>query len=86
MKMYFNNENGERYEILARVRDEVMLLQTMNGNYVVARWIRGNSWGAGRYWMTDRSKAWKDFFELAYEAIGENMSYNEFIEMFREVK
>lgn len=86
MKMYFNNENGERYEILARVHDEVMLLQTASGNYIVARWIKNNSWGAGHYWMSDRSKAWKDFLKLAYEASGENMSYNEFIEMFREVK
>lgn len=85
MKVYFNNENGERYEILARVHDEVMLLQTTTGNYIVARWIKNDSWGAGHYWMTDRSEAWKDFFQLAYEASGENMSYNQFIEMFREV-
>lgn len=85
MKMYFNNENGERYEILARVHDEVMLLQTISGNYIVARWIEGNSWGAGHYWMSNRSEAWKDFFKLAYEASEKNMSYNQFIEMFREV-
>lgn len=84
MKMYFNNDNGERYEILARVRDDVMLLQTTSSSYIVARWIRGNSWGAGHYWMGDRSKAWKDFFKLAYEASGMEVSYDEFIEMFRE--
>lgn len=86
MRMYFNNENGERYEILARVHNEVMLLQTTGGNYIVARWIEGGSWGAGHYWMGDRSGAWKDFLKLAYEASGAEIPYNEFIEMFREVK
>jgi hypothetical protein len=83
--MYFNNDNGERYEILARIGNDVMLLQTMNGNYIVARWINDNSWGAGHYWMNNRSGAWKDFFKLAYEISGADLSYKEFIEMFREV-
>ena len=86
MRMYFNNENGERYEILARVHNEVMLLQATGGNYIVARWIEGSSWGTDHYWMGDRSKAWKDFFKLAYEASGAEIPYNEFIELFREVK
>ena len=85
MKMYFDNDNGERYEILTRFRDDVMLLQTTSGNYIVARWIKGGSWGAGHYWMDERSKAWKDFFKLAYEASEIEMSYDDFIEMFREV-
>lgn len=85
MKMYFNNNNGERYEILARVYNEVMLLRSMNGHYIVARCVKNNEWGAGHYWMDNCSGAWKDFFKIAYKASGVNMSYKQFKKMFREV-
>lgn len=38
-KTYFNNKNGNAYEVLARYFDDVMLLKTESNNYIVARYM-----------------------------------------------
>ncbi len=67
MKLYFNNANGCEYEVLARYFNDVMLLKSEGGNYIVARWIHGNEWGSGHYWMNDFENAKKDFIKIAWE-------------------
>ena len=47
MTTYFNNKNGNAYEVLARYFDEAILLKSEGGNYIVARWISDGEWEAG---------------------------------------
>lgn len=91
MAIYFNNANGNTYEILARYFDDVMLLKTESNNYIVARWIQGNEWGSGHYWMNDFENAKNDFLEIAYttykndNTMLEVISKEEFDDVFMEV-
>lgn len=89
-KTYFNNKNGNTYEVLARYFDDVMLLKSEGGNYIVARWINNGEWGSGHYWMTDKKGAVDDFFKTAYEeykynhAWEEQMTIEEFKKFYEE--
>lgn len=78
-KTYFNNKNGNAYEVLARYFDEAMLLKTESNNYIVARWISGGEWGSGHYWMTDKKGAYNDFYEIVTDAINERMNGKKYI-------
>lgn len=69
MKTYFNNANGNKYEVLARYFDDVMLLKTESNNYIVARWIKNNEWRSGHYWMNNKDGACNDFYKCVAEEI-----------------
>ena len=90
-KTYFNNNNGNSYEVLARYFDDVMLLKTESNNYIVARWIKGNEWGSGHYWLNNFEGAKNDFLEIAYttykddNAWFELVSKDEFDSIYMEV-
>ena len=79
MTTYFNNKNGNAYEVLARYFDDVMLLKTESNNYIVARWVKGNEWGSGHYWMDDFESAKNDFLEIAYTTYKEDNAWMELI-------
>ena len=79
MTMYFNNKNGNTYEVLARYFDDVMLLKTESNNYIVARWISNGEWGSGHYWMDDFESAKNDFLEIAYTTYKEDNAWMELI-------
>lgn len=79
MTTYFNNNNGNAYEVLARYFDDVMLLKTESNNYIVARWISGGEWGSGHYWMDDFESAKNDFLEIAYTTYKEDNAWMELI-------
>ena len=79
MTTYFNNKNGNAYEVLARYFDDVMLLKSEGGNYIVARWISGGEWGSGHYWMDDFESAKNDFLEIAYTTYKEDNAWMELI-------
>ena len=78
-KTYFNNKNGNVYEVLARYFDDVMLLKTESNNYIVARWISNGEWGSGHYWMDDFESAKNDFLEIAYTTYKEDNAWMELI-------
>ena len=92
MTIYFNNANGNTYEVLARYFDEVMLLKSEKGNYIVARWINNNEWGSGHYWMENEEGAYNDFCNIVMDAINERMEGRNYItinkvrELYEEVK
>lgn len=65
MTTYFNNANGNIYEVLARYFDDVMLLKTESGNYIVA------------HWMGDFESAKNDFLEIAYATYKEDNAWTE---------
>ena len=77
MTMYFNNKNGDTYEVLARYFDDVMLLKTESNNYIVARWISDGEWRSGHYWMDDFESAKNDFLEIAYATYKEDNAWVE---------
>lgn len=85
METYFyNTGNKEYYKILARYFDDVMLLETKNHNYIVARWVRDTNehffmgeWGCGHYWMNNKQDAINDFFKIAYEEYQNNHAWEE---------
>ena len=79
MTTYFNNKNGNTYEVLARYFDDVMLLKTESNNYIVARWISNGEWGSGHYWMDDFESAKNDFLEIAYTTYKEDNAWMELI-------
>ena len=79
MTMYFNNKNGNTYEILARYFDDVMLLKTESNNYIVARWINNGEWGSGHYWMNNKEGAYNDFYSIVTDAINERMAGKNYI-------
>ena len=79
MTTYFNNKNGNAYEILARYFDDVMLLKSEGGNYIVARWISGGEWGSGHYWMDDKQGAIDDFFNTAYNEYKDNHAWEDYM-------
>lgn len=79
MATYFNNANGNTYEILARYFDDVMLLKTESNNYIVARWIKNGEWGSGHYWMNDKEGAYNDFYSIVTDAINERMNGRNYI-------
>lgn len=91
MTTYFNNKNGNAYEVLARYFDDVMLLKTESNNYIVARWIKDGEWGSGHYWLNDFEGAKNDFLEIAYttykddNAQFELVSKDEFDSIYMEV-
>lgn len=87
MATYFNNANGNTYEILARYFDDVMLLKTESNNYIVARWIQGNEWGSGHYWMNNFEGAKNDFLNIAYATYKDDNAWCELIskETFNEI-
>lgn len=91
MKTYFNNNNGNTYEVLARYFDEVMLLKTESNNYIVARWISNSEWGSGHYWMHNKEDAYNDFYNIVTDAINERMNGRNYItinkvkELYKEV-
>lgn len=91
MKTYFNNANGNKYEVLAHYFDEAMLLKTESNNYIVARWIKGNEWGSGHYWMKNKEGAYDDFYSIVTDAINERMNGHNYItidkvkELYEEV-
>lgn len=78
-KTYFNNNNGNTYEVLARYFDEVMLLKSEGGNYIVARWIKNGEWGSGHYWMNDKEGACDDFYNIVADALNERMNERNYI-------
>ena len=78
-KTYFNNKNGNAYEVLARYFDDVMLLKSEGGNYIVARWINNGEWGSSHYWMDDFESAKNDFLEIAYTTYKEDNAWMELI-------
>lgn len=79
MNTYFNNNNGNTYEVLARYFDEVMLLKSEGGNYIVARWINNGEWGSGHYWMDDAESAYNDFYNIVTDALNERMEGRNYI-------
>lgn len=79
MKTYFNNANGNTYEVLARYFDDVMLLKTESNNYIVARWIKGNEWGSGHYWLNDFKGAKNDFLKIAYATYKDDNAWLELV-------
>ena len=79
MTTYFNNKNGNAYEVLARYFDDVMLLKTESNNYIVARWVSNGEWGSGHYWMDDFESAKNDFLEIAYTTYKEDNAWMELI-------
>lgn len=79
MTTYFNNANGNKYEVLARYFDDVMLLKTESNNYIVARWIDNGEWGSGHYWMNDKEGAYNDFYSIVTDAINERMNGRNYI-------
>lgn len=91
MKTYFNNNNGNKYEILARYFDEAMLLKTESDNYIVARWISNGEWGSGHYWMDNEEDAYNDFYQIVADALNERMKGRNYItinkvrELYKEV-
>ena len=91
MTMYFNNKNGNVYEVLARYFDDAMLLKTESNNYIVARWIVNGEWGSGHYWMNDKEGAYNDFYSIVTDAINGRMSGRNYItidkvkELYEEV-
>lgn len=91
MKTYFNNANGNKYEVLARYFDEVMLLKTESNNYIVARWINNGEWGSGHYWMKNKEDAYNDFYNIVTNALNERMNDSNYItidkvkELYEEV-
>lgn len=90
-KTYFHNNNGNKYEVLARYFDDVMLLKSKEGNYIVARWIDGNEWGSGHYWMNNEEGAYNDFYSIVTDALNERMNGRNYItidkikELYEEV-
>lgn len=90
-KTYFNNKNGNVYEVLATYFDEVMLLKSEGGNYIVARWIKNHEWGSGHYWMDNEEGAYNDFYNLVMNALNERMEGRNYItinkvkELYEEV-
>ena len=91
MATYFNNKNGNAYEVLARYFDDVMLLKTESNNYIVARWISNGEWGGGHYWMNNKEGAYNDFYEIVTDALNERMEGKNYItidkvkELYEEV-
>lgn len=85
METYFyNTGNKQHYKILARYFDDVMLLETKNHNYIVARWVGitdedffMGGWGSGHYWMDNKQGAIDDFFNTAYEEYKYNHAWEE---------
>ena len=90
-KTYFNNNNGNKYEVLARYFDDVMLLKTESNNYIVARWIKSGEWGSGHYWMNNKEGAYNDFYQIVTDALNERMEGRNYItinkvkELYKEV-
>ena len=90
-KLYFNNANGSEYEVLEKYFDEVMLLKTENNYYIVARWIKGNEWGSGHYWMNNKEGAYNDFYQIVTDTLNERMEGRNYItinkvkELYKEV-
>lgn len=91
MTTYFNNKNGNKYEILARYFNDVMLLKTESNNYIVARWIKDDEWGHGHYWMDNKESAYNDFYKIVRDALNERMNGKNYItinkvkELYEEV-
>lgn len=79
MTLYFNNKNGNAYEVLARYFDDVMLLKTESNNYIVVRWISNGKWGSGHYWMDNEEGACNDFYQIVTDAINERMEGRNYI-------
>lgn len=87
METYFyNTGNKQHYKILARYFDNVMLLESKNHNYIVARWIRDTNehffmgeWGSGHYWMDNKQGAINDFYQIVTDAINERMNGRNYI-------
>ena len=73
-KTYFNNSNGNIYEIMKRCFDKVMLLKSKKGNYIVTRWgdIKKGSPVINHYWGNNKQEAVNDFFNIAYEEYKNN--------------
>lgn len=90
-KTYFNNNNGNKYEVLAKYFDDVMLLKTETNNYIVARWIKNGEWGSGHYWMSNKEGAYNDFYKIVTDALNERMEGRNYItinkvkELYKEV-
>lgn len=90
-KTYFNNKNGNAYEVLARYFDDVMLLKTESNNYIVARWIKDGEWGSGHYWMDNKEGAYNDFCEIVMDDLNDRMEGRNYItinkvkELYEEV-
>ena len=78
-KTYFNNKNGNTYEVLARYFDDVMLLKSEGGNYIVARWINNGKWGSGHYWMNNKEDAYNDFYTIVQNDLNERMEGRNYI-------
>lgn len=85
MKTYFNNANGNKYEVIARYFDEAMLLKTEGGNYIVARWIKGNEWGSDHYWMDNKEGAYNDFYTIVTQEINNSRTVEVTIEAVKEL-
>lgn len=91
-KLYFHNANGSKYEVLARYFDEVMLLKTELNNYIVAKWINGNEWSSGHYWLDNKNGAYNDFYKIVMNALNERMNGRNYItidkvkELYEEAK
>ena len=86
MTTYFNNKNGNAYEVLARYFDDVMLLETKRHHYIVARWVETTDedffmgeWCSGHYWMDNEEGAYNDFYEIVTDAINERMEGKNYI-------
>lgn len=91
MTTYFNNNNGNKYEILARYFDDAMLLKTESNNYIVARWISNGEWGSGHYWMDNKESAYNNFYTIVMDELNERMGGRNYItinkvkELYEEV-
>lgn len=94
---FYNTGNKQYYKILAKYFNDVMLLETENHNYIVARWFRDTNeyffmgeWGSGHYWMNNKQGAINDFFNIAYEeykyhhAQKEQMTIDEFKKLYEK--
>lgn len=79
MTTYFNNANGNKYEVLHKYFDDVMLLKSKEGNYIVARWIKGNEWGCGHYWLDNKEGAYNDFCTIVMNDLNERMEGRNYI-------
>lgn len=90
-KTYFNNANGNKYEVLHKYFDDVMLLKSKEDNYIVARWINNGEWGSGHYWMDNKDDAYNDFYKIVTDALNERMNGRNYItidkvkELYEEV-
>lgn len=76
MKKYLNNNNGNRYEVLAMVEnaigDNAYLLKTEGNNYIVAiDWNEERKdWARGHYYMGNREAAVNNLQEEAALIVG----------------